>query len=147
MQFCLKNIDLWKNAKNTEKLRVFRQFILRKSFWLPRNSFNFSTIYSPLPGIKSRLRQRNSFKNYKILSLIEDTSELECWTLVKSSWLDAQVNLRKPENFRLRAGKFPAQSRKISCLLQWTSLHEMEEVEIPVQRWAGQVSLGGKGLG
>ena len=32
------------------------------------------------------------------------------------------------------AGKFPAQSRKISGFLQWTSLHEMEEVKIPVQR-------------
>ena len=30
------------------------------------------------PGFKSRLGQWNSFKNYKILFLIEDTSELEC---------------------------------------------------------------------
>ena len=30
------------------------------------------------PGFKSRLRQWNSFKNYKISFLIEDTSELEC---------------------------------------------------------------------
>ena len=30
------------------------------------------------PGFKSRLQQWNSFKNYKILFLIEDTSELEC---------------------------------------------------------------------
>ena len=30
------------------------------------------------PGFKSRLHQWNSFKNYKILFLIEDTSELEC---------------------------------------------------------------------
>ena len=30
------------------------------------------------PGLKSRLGQWNSFKNYKILFLIEDTSELEC---------------------------------------------------------------------
>ena len=29
---------------------------------------------------------------------------------------------------------FQALSRKISSLLQWTSLHEMEEVNIPVQR-------------
>ena len=35
------------------------------------------------PGFKSQLRQWNSFKNYKISFLIEDTSELECWTLVK----------------------------------------------------------------
>ena len=34
-------------------------------------------------GFKSRHHQWNSFKNYKILFLIEDTSELECWTLVK----------------------------------------------------------------
>ena len=30
------------------------------------------------PGFKSRLQQWNSFKNYKISFLIEDTSELEC---------------------------------------------------------------------
>ena len=30
------------------------------------------------PGFKSRLEHWNSFKNYKILFLIEDTSELEC---------------------------------------------------------------------
>ena len=30
------------------------------------------------PGLKSRLRQWNSFTNYKISFLIEDTSELEC---------------------------------------------------------------------
>ena len=30
------------------------------------------------PGFKSQLRQWNSFKNYKISFLIEDTSELEC---------------------------------------------------------------------
>ena len=30
------------------------------------------------PGFKSRLDKWNSIKNYKILFLIEDTSELEC---------------------------------------------------------------------
>ena len=30
------------------------------------------------PRFKSRFRQWNSFKNYKISFLIEDTSELEC---------------------------------------------------------------------
>ena len=35
------------------------------------------------PGFKSRLRHRNSFKESKFPFLIEDISELECWTLIR----------------------------------------------------------------
>ena len=61
------------------------------------------------PGFKSRLGQGTSFKNYKILFLIEDTSELECWHLyLVHMYLDSKEAKWKgewkeeTENFPLR---------------------------------------------